>query len=80
MSAAPHPSRSLPVCTDCQHHVKLRGIKPACNHPSQPVHLDEGNPFVWPATARMSEGECAQRGWFFCGPSGIGFVKRVGNL
>ena len=69
----PHITRTAPLCKDCKHYVLRRGMKPACYHPGQPVHLDTGGPWVDPYTARSEEHECAKRELFFCGLSGLGF-------
>lgn len=73
-----HPSRTAPLCLNCQHHVLVGGIKPACNHPAQPIYLDDGEPWVNPHRARTEQQVCADRGLFFCSPSGLGFTPRVG--
>lgn len=72
-ATAPHPSRSAPACTDCAHHVLIGGIKPACNHPSQPVYPVDGQSWVPPDVARRQVARCENEGLFFCGPSAVGF-------
>lgn len=75
-TAQTHPSRHAPMCCSCAHQVLRGGIKPACNHPSQPVHLDDGEPWVPLLVARKDEARCQKEGLFFCGPSGAGFSPR----
>lgn len=75
-----HMSRLAPKCCNCHHHVLRGGIKPACDHPAQPVDLDTGEPWVNPHLARTDADSCQKRQLYFCGPSGAGFHPRIRQL
>ena len=64
MSAAPHPSRSAPLCSTCRHAVLTgQGTEDEvlmCNHPAAPVSPIDGRPRVSAVSMRYAA--------FFSGP------------
>ena len=67
--AAPHPSRSVPVCTGCRHRQLSHGQATLCVHPATPIDLVSGEP-MWRAYQMRAAGSaCGPEGKLFAPPA-----------
>ena len=77
-SAAPHASRSAPLCSDCAFRLGSR-----CDHPTAPIDPVLGTPEVKVEHMRFAQGtKYVPRSVDVCGPEGRLFVRadRAGQL
>lgn len=79
--AAPHPSRSAPLCKNCKHVHLPRGLMDLaqCNHPIQPASLVDSSPLAECRLARMDDERVTARGTVvLCGSEGSLFSAAQG--